>query len=89
MLQTMSLGSVVLLTVIWLAMSSESLYNNENKRRQLLYREDNGNMRFQSDTSPEQNPPLSLVDEDSESLDADPIFELDKPRECFHLLILG
>lgn len=84
MLQTMSLGSVVLLTVVWLAVSNESLYNNRNERRQLLYREDNGYMHFRSDNiSLEQNPPLSLVDDDSESLDEDPIIELDKPRECF------
>lgn len=89
-LQIMSLGSVVLLIVIWSVvfdvLTSESLrYNgihrnrHKYKRRELFSGENNkGYARFHKDESP-----LLLLDEDEGDASADATFELDKPRECF------
>jgi len=100
MLQTMSLGSIVLLTAVWLAMSKvltcESVHNSGShrgrhkyKRRQLFSGGNNGDVHLHRDHSPLQHDPsLLLMDEDNEAATADATFELDKPRECiFHIII--
>jgi len=94
MLQTMSLGSIVLLTAVWLAMSKvltcESLRNSGShrgrhkyKRRQLYSGGNNDNVHLHQDDSPLQHDPsLLLMDDDNEAVTADATSELDKPREC-------
>lgn len=94
----MSLGSVVLLSVIWLAMfnalTGESFHNNGNhrsrhkyKRRQLFSGEHYSNMHFHQDSLPLQlDPSLLLIEEDNEATGVDPTFELDKPRERLFIL---
>lgn len=94
MLQTMSLGSIVLLTVVWLAMSKvltcEALRNSGShrgrhkyKRRQLYSGGNIGDVRLHRDDLPLQHDPsLLLMDDDNEAANADATFELDKPREC-------
>lgn len=94
MLQTMSLGPVILSTVIWLAMlmvlTCESLHNNGNhrsrhkyKRRHLFFGENNRDARLHQDNSSplQQDPSLLMFDEDNEDVNGDASFELDKPRE--------
>uniref|UniRef100_A0A2S2PHW8 Ig-like domain-containing protein n=1 Tax=Schizaphis graminum TaxID=13262 RepID=A0A2S2PHW8_SCHGA len=87
----MSLGSIVLLTAVWLAMSKvltcESLRNSGShrgrhkyKRRQLYSGENNGNARLHRENSPLQhNPSLLLLEDDNEADTTDVTFELDKP----------
>lgn len=84
----MSLGSVVLLAVIWLAtikvLIAEPLHDSENrhyrhkyKRRHISF-SDERNLRLHRDISQQtQNPPLAENNEGT-----DEMFELDKPREC-------
>lgn len=90
-LQIMSLGSVVLLIVIWSmvfeVLASESLRNNgihrnrhKYKRRELYSGENNkGYARFHQDDL--------LLDEDAGDASVDATFELDKPRECFFVFL--
>lgn len=94
----MSLGPVVLSTVIWLAMfkvlTCESLHNNGNhrgrhkyKRRHLFSGENNRDVRLHQDNLPlQQDPSLLMLDEDNEDVTADASFELDKPREYSYKL---
>lgn len=94
----MSLGSAILLSVIWLAMfkalTGESFHKNGNhrsrhkyKRRQLFSGEHNGNMHFHLDSLPlQEDPSLLLIEEDNEAAGVDPAFELDKPRERLFIL---
>lgn len=94
MLQTMSLGSIVALTVIWLAMlkalTSESVFDagrhRHTFRRRQLHRGENlkGDVRFRRDDTSLQ-PFLLFDDEDAEIVDD--TLELDKPRECFQFVI--
>lgn len=90
----MSLGSIILLTAVWLAMSKvltcESLRNSGShrgrhkyKRRQLYSGGNNGNVHLHQDGSPLQHDPsLLLMDEDNEAVTVDATSELDKPRKC-------
>lgn len=93
----MSLGSVVLLAVIWLAMTivliAEPLHDSKNRhyrhkynRRHIPFSDEHtGNLRLHRDTSqPTENPPLADNNEG-----ADEMFELDKPRECCFLKFLN
>ncbi|XP_029341821.1 uncharacterized protein LOC100167149 isoform X2 [Acyrthosiphon pisum] len=87
----MSLGSIVLLTVVWLAMSKvltcESLRNSGShrgrhkyKRRQLYSGGNIGDLRLHRDDLPLQHDPsLLLMDDDNEAATDDSTFELDKP----------
>lgn len=96
----MSLGSVIILTVIWLAifkiLTCESLYNNGNhrgrhkyKRRHLFSGENNRHVRLHQDNLPlEQDPSLLMLDEDNEDVTVDASFELDKPRKYFNKVFI-
>jgi hypothetical protein len=92
----MSLGPVILLTVIWLAMfkilTCESLHNSgihrgrhKYKRRHLFSEENNRHVRLHYENLPlEQDASLLMLDEDNEDVSVDASFELDKPREYFN-----
>ncbi|XP_025414233.1 uncharacterized protein LOC112686242 [Sipha flava] len=87
----MSLGPVILLTVIWLAMfkilTCESLHNSgihrgrhKYKRRHLFSEENNRHVRLHYENLPlEQDASLLMLDEDNEDVSVDASFELDKP----------